>query len=708
MSVRRSDASPASWAPPSVPAGTTSEAAPGPASSPSAAPPASGFDAEQNESPVALHAGTPPSPDGMRSIRVTPLDLASPGGQKAVQTSYAFLKEQVAGAVAAHPEQASLDFQPHAALRDTLGDVHVRMDRTFKGVPIWGQQVISHASQAGTVDSVTDNTEGVPDASLSVTPKLTADQALAAAKKNFGNTVANTPAPKLLVVKAPDGAFHLAYQMKLNDFSGAIPLSMNYFVDAKSGKVLDKYNTVDSFRGKAQVAAAQTGASTSTRKAIAFSDAKPVSSTLHVGKELSTQKATLTLKLTHKSVEGLTATLTSPSGKTVQVAVPSGASVQTSVDLSSALAGEDSKGAWTFKLNDATPGDKGSLTQWGLKLDTVATPPPPPLGIVGQADDTTLYAGLVDVGSVQNPDGTWKLADPTRGGGVNTRDVNHGTDVASAVELSDANNIWGEPSDPTNQTSAVDAEYAAEKTYDFYKNEFGRDSIDGKGEALNNYVHYKTDLVNAFWDGSQMNYGDGDGKKSGPLTSLDVGGHEITHGFTQRTAGLDYVGESGGLNEAMSDIMGKGVQYMAAKTNPAVKFSWGVGAEEWTPGKAGDALRYMDDPTRDNAEGGHSVDNYANYAKDLDVHYSSGIANNAFVLLVDGGKNRTSGLGVDKGIGMEKALQIMYRAETVYYTPAETFKQAAQACLNAATDLYGATSDEVKATTQAWTAVGCI
>jgi Zn-dependent metalloprotease len=126
----------------------------------------------------------------------------------------------------------------------------------------------------------------------------------------------------------------------------------------------------------------------------------------------------------------------------------------------------------------------------------------------------------------------------------------------------------------------------------------------------------------------------------------------------------------------------------------------------------------MDDPTKD----GYSIDNLSQISKfpqnvpptdqndQNGVHGTSGIANNAFVLMVQGGTNRTSGMTVDPstGLGMGKALKIMYRAETTYYTPSTDFRQAAQAAVKAATDLYGSDSPEVKTTTAAWTAVGCL
>ena len=249
----------------------------------------------------------------------------------------------------------------------------------------------------------------------------------------------------------------------------------------------------------------------------------------------------------------------------------------------------------------------------------------------------------------------------------------------------------------------MDAHYGAAMTYDFLKDVLGRDSLDGKGEKLVSNVHIGKDFVNAYWDGKQMNYGDGDGKNAGPLTTLDIAGHEIAHGLTERTAGLIYEGESGGLNEAMSDIIGTGVEWFASRKNKAVEFDWKVGEDAWTPGNGnGDALRYMDDPTKD----GYSIDNYKNYPKQTEVHGSSGIANNAFYLLVNGGTNRTSGQKVEDGIGMEKGLKVYYRALAHYMTPNTTFAQAKQATLKAATDLYGAHSAEVQKVKESWSAVG--
>ncbi|WP_223642745.1 M4 family metallopeptidase [Corallococcus sp. EGB] len=353
---------------------------------------------------------------------------------------------------------------------------------------------------------------------------------------------------------------------------------------------------------------------------------------------------------------------------------------------------------------EATAKRGGSTPTPTPKPTTPAPTTPTKPGTGRVADDQTMYSGKVDLQTTKNKDGTYSLEDKTRGKGIVTYDAKNKPEASGTTAFTDKNDVWGEKTDPSRAAAAVDAHYGAEMTYDFYKDILGRDSIDGKGEKLVSYVHTDVNLVNAFWDGEKMQYGDGDGKESGPLTTLDIAGHEITHGLTERTAGLEYEGESGGLNESFSDIMGTGVEWYASQKNSAVKFDWSVGEDAWTPknGDNTDALRYMNDPKSD----GYSIDNYKDFPKMTEVHGSSGIANNAFYLLTEGGKNRTSGIEVKGGIGMEKSLKIFGRALTTYMTPQTNFSQARAATIKAATDLYGKDSTEAKKVAEAWTAVG--
>lgn len=191
-------------------------------------------------------------------------------------------------------------------------------------------------------------------------------------------------------------------------------------------------------------------------------------------------------------------------------------------------------------------------------------------------------------------------------------------------------------------------------------------------------VHYQTGYENAYWDGSAMTYGDGKNTFY-PLVSLDVSGHEVSHGFTEQNSNLTYSGQSGGMNEAFSDMAGEAAEYYSRGSN-----DWLVGSEIF---KGSGALRYMCNPTQD----GSSIDNAANYTSSLDVHYSSGVYNKAFCTLAK-----------KSGWDTKKAFQVFARANMNYWTASSTFNQGACGVETAATDL-GYTKADV---TAAFTAVG--
>ncbi|RYZ40812.1 MAG: peptidase M4 [Myxococcaceae bacterium] len=239
-------------------------------------------------------------------------------------------------------------------------------------------------------------------------------------------------------------------------------------------------------------------------------------------------------------------------------------------------------------------------------------------------------------------------------------------------------------------------------TYDCYKILFNRDSLDNAGTALISTVHYSTNYVNAYWDGTQMVYGDGDGVNSIELgKDADVTVHELTHAVTSKESNLTYSGQSGGLNEAMSDTFGAVCESRVNGWSTAAAI-WMVGEDVWTPGTANDALRYMDDPAKDGA----SKDWAANVTSGTDVHYSSGVPNLAFALLSKGGVHPRGRSTINvPAIGVEKAARIWYKANTDIYTAGTTFLQAKTWTIQAASELgYDqATQDAVKA---AWEAVG--
>ncbi|WP_338848324.1 M4 family metallopeptidase [Massilia sp. W12] len=335
-----------------------------------------------------------------------------------------------------------------------------------------------------------------------------------------------------------------------------------------------------------------------------------------------------------------------------------------------------------------------------------------------------LQTASVAVSGVSNYEGTLSLTGFQSGSTYYLEDVgrklgtfnyNNTTSSLSRVSSSSAD------FNSTVHKAAVDAHYGAVKTYDYFKNVHGRNGIDGNGgpgstmsidgvtSLIGSRVHYSTRYNNAFWNGSYMTYGDGDGTTFGPLTSLDIAGHEMTHGITERTAGLVYSGESGALNESMSDVFGALVERYAKGESAA---TWKIGEQVYTPANGtGDALRYMDNPHLASNNGftadddpDHYSERYTGTADNGGVHINSGIANKAFHLVAKGGSHHLG--GTMTGIGADDAAKIWYKALTTYMTSSTNFAGARSATLNAATALFGATSAQYNAVCNAWNMVG--
>jgi Zn-dependent metalloprotease len=332
-----------------------------------------------------------------------------------------------------------------------------------------------------------------------------------------------------------------------------------------------------------------------------------------------------------------------------------------------------------------------------------------------EGDGQSLYSGTVPL-QLTLASGTYRLQDPTRGNSA-TYDMNNRSDsifcqlfgfgCQLGTLFSSPDNHFGNGSTSSRESAGVDAAYGGAVTWDYFKVTHGRNGIFGNGTGAPSRVHYGSNYVNAFWDGSKMTYGDGNGSTFGPLVSLDVAGHEMSHGVTENSANLTYSGESGGLNESTSDIFGSLVEAYAANPNDPADYL--IGEEFDLASHLG--FRRMDDPDSD----GDSVNCWSSGAGNLDVHYSSGIGNHFFYLLAEGSGAKIIG-GVQHnsttcngstvtGIGAAKAGKIWYRALTVYMTSSTNYAGARTATLNAASDLYGATSPERAAVAAAWSAV---
>ncbi len=338
----------------------------------------------------------------------------------------------------------------------------------------------------------------------------------------------------------------------------------------------------------------------------------------------------------------------------------------------------------------------------------------------------TRYSGTRTITTDQVSATSYRLRETTRGLGIETYNMQNGTNYAAGVDFTDSDNNWSDgnytATSTTKDNAALDAHWGAAVTYDYWKNTHSRNSYDNAGAKIKSYVHFNLiglgypDNNNAFWNGSVMTYGDGSGTGGfNVLTALDVCGHEIGHAICEKTANLAYQKESGAMNEGFSDIWGACIEAYGKTGGVPNANTWLIGENiEMRSGKV--ALRSMSNPnanSQPDTYGGTywKVINCGTPANTNDycgVHTNSGVLNYWFYLLSVGGSG-TNDIGSAfsvTGVTMDKAAKIAYRTESVYLSANSTFASARTGSIQAATDLYGAASAEVIATTKAWYAVG--
>ncbi|MGG2093751.1 M4 family metallopeptidase [Bacillus sp. S13(2024)] len=508
-------------------------------------------------------------------------NLTSASGKKAESVVFDYLnsakKDYKLGA-----KSAEESFKVQKVEKDSVGGATVvRLQQMYEGVPVWGSTQVAHVGKDGALQVVSGTVAPELDKKekLKNKNKIEGKKAIAIAQQDLGFTPKYEvdPSADLYVYQNGEDTTY-AYVVKLN-FLDPEPGNYYYFIEADSGKVLNKYNTIhNATENKSPI------------KPAAGTSVKPVTGTNKVG------------------------------------------------------------------------------TGVGVLGDT-------------KSINTTLSSS------------SYYLQDNTRGAVIYTYDGKNRTTLPGTL-WADADNIFN----ATRDAAAVDAQYYAGVTYDYYKNKFNRNSYDNAGGALKSTVHYGSNYNNAFWNGTQMVYGDGDGTTFIPLSGgIDVVGHELTHAVTERSSNLIYQNESGALNEAISDIFGTLIEYYDNR-NP----DWEIGEDIYTPGKAGDALRSMSDPTK-YGDPDHYSKRYTGTSDNGGVHTNSSIINKAAYLLANGGTHY--GVTVN-GIGNDKVAAIYYRANTVYFTQSTTFSQARAGLVQAAADLYGANSAEVAAVNQSYDAVG--
>jgi thermolysin len=337
-----------------------------------------------------------------------------------------------------------------------------------------------------------------------------------------------------------------------------------------------------------------------------------------------------------------------------------------------------------------------------------------------------------------------------------TTDVNHGCDNPCGADkppyqaigtiFTSGNDSWGDGqpygasgTDPVanGQTAAVDVHFGSMQTWDYFHNIRQRDGIDGNNYRMLTRVHFSTNYNNAIWNGDSTAFGDSSSGR--PYTSLDVVGHEITHGLFEKALGiysnatrpLVYTRETAAFNESFADIFGTAVEFYARErqcircpTNPGQYQTCeqrpGVGSclvgnyyllEDQRGGQS-----YSRDMANPNGipsgitlcNPSDHVDHYDKYCSSADPHYNLGVQNKAFWMLAQTGTitHPYSGIAVT-GIGRANAEKIFYKALTQYLTYADrTFAAVRWATLRAATDQFGFNSPEYNSTAQAWLAVG--
>ena len=501
----------------------------------------------------------------------------------------------VAGPATQAVHRAKADsFSVRSARTDANGTQHVRYQRSFGGLPVIGGDFVLHTRSNGAVSvSQTLRTATRP----ALTPRISAADAIVEAGSRFGTRFVGTPGSRLVVFArgaSPVLAHEVVYSGTKSDQT---PTEMHYFVDARSGKVLDQWDAI----------------------------------------------------------------------------------------------------------NTARPGPGGGS---GCASPVAAT---------GTGKSLTL--GNVTINTTKCGS-SYRMTDGTRGGGA-THNMAMRTTGMGAV-YTDSDNSWGNNQIMNSQTVAADAHYGVAMTWDYYKTAHGRSGIDNLGNGAISRVHYGRNYKNAFWSDACycMTFGDGDnGVTVNPMIALDVAGHEMSHGVMAHEAALIYSGESGGLNEANSDINGTMVEFFT--NNPQDKPDYIIGENVYAQNPDGTlGLRWMFKPSLDEA----SPDCYQPDIGTLDVHYSSGVANHFYYLLAEGavvpagfGAGTWANLSPSDlvcngntaiaGSGRSAAQKIWYKAVADYMTSDTDYAGARAATISAASDLYGPSSAQANAVKAAWSAV---
>lgn len=301
----------------------------------------------------------------------------------------------------------------------------------------------------------------------------------------------------------------------------------------------------------------------------------------------------------------------------------------------------------------------------------------------------SFYSGPVDIVVDSLSPTSFTLSEAKRKGHSNISTY----DFESEELIADANNHWNETGEEPNAV-AIDVHWGVEKTIDFFDEVFGRQGMDNQGRDILAYVHMQE--PNAYYDGEAIFFGDASvDLGTTAFTPLIIVAHEFTHGVTESEANLIYEGESGAINESMSDIFGATIEHAVSPAG----FNWTLGE------KVNYVIRKMNDPKSLHQPSTYGGDYWDPFG---DVHVSSAIGNLWYYLLVEGGTgtNDNDFTYNVQGIGFDKAKVIVYEALTNYLTETSDYQAFRDATLTIANNLYGHCSSEYHSVADAWQAVG--
>lgn len=314
------------------------------------------------------------------------------------------------------------------------------------------------------------------------------------------------------------------------------------------------------------------------------------------------------------------------------------------------------------------------------------------------------YSGRVTLITDEYEEGWFRMIDSSAGNSEVHDAYNRTDDLEDHLFENNSANIWGDGDPADAVTAAVDANFAVNETWRYFRDRHGRLGADGSGTRIKTFVHFGSEYNNASGADSVIVLGDGDGLSYGSFAALDVVAHEFTHSVVQATSGVPYSGEGGAIDEALCDIFGTAVEFRSGR-NP----DFLIGEDVVRAENPRTNFRDLSSPTVSHLSqklyvGGCSPDSTND---NCGVHSNSGIVNNAFYLLAVGGTHAVSGTKVPK-IGREVAEDIFYEAMSRYMFVGTNFYRMAHATLSASTDLYGFNSKQYKAVRSAWQAVGVL